>query len=333
MTGAARWAARRSVRPNEFKETGMSALVMVVAAGLAASVPCVAGGGCAVGSAAVESADKTIVDTAIAAGQFKALAAALKAADWAGTLEGKGPFTVFAPTDEAFAKLPPETLASLMKPENKEKLAAILTYHVVSGKVPAAEVMGMMAAPTLNGQRASIKVKDGKVWLDGKARVVKTDIACSNGVIHVIDTVLMPSDKDIVETAMDAGSFTTLARALKAADLVGTLRGNGPFTVFAPTDGAFAKLPPETLASLMKPENKEKLAAILKFHVLPAAVYSDQAVMMTESIKTLQGTTFSLKVKDGLWIGNDKAMAKVVSPDIQASNGVIHVIDTIIMPR
>ncbi len=134
---------------------------------------------------------KDIVDTAVGAGSFKTLAAALKAADLIETLKGKGPFTVFAPTDEAFAKLPAGTVESLLKPENKEKLIAVLTYHVVPGKVMAADVVKLTEAKTVQGGKVTIEVKDGKVKVDG-ANVVKTDIAASNGVIHVIDAVILP---------------------------------------------------------------------------------------------------------------------------------------------
>lgn len=140
---------------------------------------------------AAEPAKKDIVDTAVAAGQFKTLATALKAAGLVDTLKGEGPFTVFAPTDAAFAKLPEGTVETLLKPENKEKLVAILTYHVVGGKVMAADVVKLTEAKTVNGKTAAIKVDNGKVLVD-KATVVKTDIACSNGVIHVIDTVILP---------------------------------------------------------------------------------------------------------------------------------------------
>jgi uncharacterized surface protein with fasciclin (FAS1) repeats len=133
---------------------------------------------------------KTIVDVAAGAGQFKTLVAAVKAAGLAETLSGKGPFTVFAPTDEAFAKLPAGTVENLLKPENKQKLAGILTYHVLAGKVMAADVK-TMSAKTVNGKEAAIKVDGGKVTI-GAANVVKTDVGASNGVIHVIDAVLLP---------------------------------------------------------------------------------------------------------------------------------------------
>jgi transforming growth factor-beta-induced protein len=132
-----------------------------------------------------------IVDTAVAAGSFGTLVKAVQAAGLAETLKGEGPFTVFAPTDEAFAKLPPGTLEDLLKPENKEKLTAILTYHVVPGKVMAADVVGRESAATVNGADLSIKVTEDTVMVDS-AKVVQTDIECSNGVIHVIDAVLLP---------------------------------------------------------------------------------------------------------------------------------------------
>ncbi|HAR95125.1 MAG TPA: Nex18 symbiotically induced protein [Deltaproteobacteria bacterium] len=138
--------------------------------------------------------DKDIVDTAIAAGSFKTLVSAVQAADLVDTLKGPGPFTVFAPTDEAFAKLPKGTLDDLLKPENKAKLAGILTYHVVPGKVMAADVVKMKKAKTVQGSPIKITVKGDKVMV-AKANVVKTDVMASNGVIHVIDSVMMPPAK------------------------------------------------------------------------------------------------------------------------------------------
>ena len=137
---------------------------------------------------------KDIVETAMAAGSFNTLAKALQAAALVETLKGQGPFTVFAPTDEAFAKLPPGTIETLLKPENKAKLQRILTYHVVAGKVTAAEVMKMQSATAVSGDTVTISQHSGGVSVD-KAHVVKTDIAASNGVIHVIDAVLLPAER------------------------------------------------------------------------------------------------------------------------------------------
>jgi len=143
------------------------------------------------GSARAEDAKKDIVDTAVSAGSFKTLVAAVKAAGLVDTLKGPGPFTVFAPTDEAFAKLPAGTVEDLLKPENKEKLVSILTYHVVPAKAMAKDVAGLPTAKTVNGKELKLKADGGNVMVD-KAKVTKADIEASNGVIHVIDTVLLP---------------------------------------------------------------------------------------------------------------------------------------------
>lgn len=160
---------------------------LVLAAALVAALPLHAG-------SPKEAAKKDIVDVAVGAGSFQTLAKALTAAGLVDTLKGKGPFTVFAPTDEAFAKLPAGTVESLLKPENREKLRAILTYHVVAGKVESSQVVKLDSATTVNGQNVAIRVKDGSVMV-GKATVVKADVSASNGVIHVIDTVLLPESK------------------------------------------------------------------------------------------------------------------------------------------
>ena len=212
-----------------------------------------------------------IVDTAIEAGQFNTLAAALKAAGLVETLRGDGPFTVFAPTDEAFSKLPKGTVETLLKPENRDQLVSILTYHVVPGKVKASEVTKLDNATTVNGQRVAIEVKSGKVMIDN-ATVIATDVMASNGVIHVIDRVILPESKNIVEVADSAGSFATLLAAAQAAGLADVLANDGPFTVFAPTDAAFAKLPAGTVETLLKPENRGKLADVLKYHVVQRRV-------------------------------------------------------------
>jgi len=275
-------------------------------------------------------ADKAdIVDTAVAAGNFKTLAAALQAAGLVDALKGAGPFTVFAPTDEAFAKLPAGTVEALLK--DPKALGDILKYHVVAGKVMAADVVKLTEAETLLGKKVAIKVEGGKVMVGG-ANVTATDIEASNGVIHVIDSVLMPpaegamADKDIVDTAIGAGSFKTLVAAVQAAGLVDALKGAGPFTVFAPTDEAFAALPAGTVEGLLK--EPEKLKAILLYHVVEGKVMAADAAKLTEA-KTLNGASIRISVKDGKVMIND---AQVVTADIAASNGVIHVINKIILP-
>jgi len=268
---------------------------------------------------------QTIVQIASEAGSFNTLVAAVKAAGLAETLSGKGPFTVFAPTDEAFAKLGKDAIADLLKPENKAKLTSILTYHVVGGSVPAAAVTGLKSAKTVQGCDVAIVVADGKVKVGG-ANVTKTDIMASNGVIHVLDSVILPPS--LVDVAVGAGSFKTLVQAAVAAGLADTLAKGGPFTVFAPTDEAFAKLGKDTIADLLKPENKAKLASILKHHVVAGTVLSGAAVKLTEAT-TINGTKLALKVEGkALMVGG----AKVTAADVMAGNGVIHVIDAVLIP-
>lgn len=287
---------------------------------------------------------KDIVDTAVSAGDFGTLVAAVKAAGLVETLKGEGPFTVFAPTDAAFAALPEGTVESLLEPENKDQLIAVLTYHVVPGKVMAADVVKLSSADSVQGSPIAIAVGEGKVKVNG-ANVVTTDIACSNGVIHVIDAVILPPApeedsapepaaaapqlKDLVDTAVAAEGFETIVAAVKAAGLVETLKGDGPFTVFAPTDEAFAKLPEGTLEDLLKPENKDKLVAILTYHVVPGKVMAADVVSLS-SAKTVQGGDVSISVTDGKVKVEG---ANVVATDIECSNGVVHVIDAVILPK
>ncbi len=275
---------------------------------------------------AVQKTD--IVDTAIAAGSFKTLAAALGAANLVDTLKGKGPFTVFAPTDAAFAKLPKGTVATLLKKQNLPTLTSILTYHVVAGNMPAKMVLEQAGLVTLNGQRASLAIdKMSKASIAG-ATIVTTDIQCSNGVIHVIDAVMMPTSGNIVDVASKAGTFNTLIAAAKAAGLVGTLTSKGPFTVLAPTDAAFAKLPAGTVEMLLKPENKAKLASILTYHVVAGRAFAADVAKAT-SVKSVQGSAIKITAKNGKVMANN---ATIVATDINASNGVVHVIDQVIMP-
>jgi uncharacterized surface protein with fasciclin (FAS1) repeats len=282
------------------------------------------------------AADGDIVDVAAKNGSFETLVAAVEAAGLVETLQGEGPFTVFAPTDEAFAALPDGTLERLLRPENKEELAGILTYHVVPGKVMAADVKAGAVA-SVHGDTLDITVTDGKVMVD-EASVVTTDVEATNGVIHVLDAVVLPAPppppvpavpatNTIVDVAMGAGMFDTLVAAAKAADLVDVLSGDGPFTVFAPTDDAFAALG-STVDDLLKPENKDKLASILKYHVVPGKVMAGD--LSSGKVETVEGSDLKVKVKKGAVTLNKTV--KVVKTDIAADNGVVHVIDGVLMP-
>ena len=271
---------------------------------------------------------QTIVDIAVADGRFTTLVAALQAADLVDALSGEGPFTVFAPTDEAFAALPEGTVEALLA--DIPALTDILLYHVVSGTVLAEDVVMLEAAETLLGENVSIRVEGGMVYIND-AQVIITDIIASNGVIHVLDSVLLPPQEEeslgtIVDIAVADGRFETLVAAVVAADLAETLSGEGPFTVFAPTDDAFAKLPEGTVAALL--EDIPALTEILLYHVVAGEVLAADVVEL-QFAETLLGKDIEIRVRDGMVYLND---AQVIITDIMADNGVIHVIDTVLLP-
>lgn len=313
-----------------------ASLVMAACAPAATPTPAPAPTAMPEPTATPEPMLKDIVDTAVADGRFTTLVAAVQAAELVDTLKGEGPFTVFAPTDDAFSALPEGTLESLLLPENKQTLTDILLYHVVSGKVMAAEVTAMTSAATVLGKDIAVKVDMGNVYIN-EAKVIITDIETSNGIIHVIDAVLLPPTDEaameekntIVDIAVADGRFTTLVAAVTAADLVETLSGEGPFTVFAPTDDAFAALPAGTLDSLLLPENKQQLTDILLYHVVSGKVMAADVVTLT-SAPTVLGKDVTITVKDGKVFLNDTV--QVIITDIEASNGVIHVIDAVLLP-
>lgn len=271
-----------------------------------------------------EEPAQTIVDIAMSDDRFSTLVTAVDTAGLVETLSGEGPFTLFAPTNDAFAALPEGTVEALLR--DSDALTQVLTYHVVSGSLPAGEVTGLSNAETLQGQPVVVG-NAGGVSING-ANVIQTDIRGSNGVIHVIDSVLIPPSNDIVEIAAAAGSFSTLVTALRAADLVETLQGEGPFTVFAPTDEAFAKLPEGTVSNLLN--DIPTLTQILTYHVVPGRVFSGDVVNL-ESAPTVQGQEISIDAGMGGVTLNQSANVAVT--DILATNGVIHVIDTVILPE
>ena len=287
-----------------------------------------------------------IVDTAVAAGDFETLVAAVSAAGLVDTLKGEGPFTVFAPSDAAFAALPEGTVESLLE-DPEGALTAILLLHVVPGKVMAADVVGMDGemVETAGGGMVEIGASEDGVTVNG-AKVVATDIETSNGVIHVIESVILPMEEaemveeeaaaeemvemaDIVDTAIAAGGFDTLVAAVSAAGLVDTLKGEGPFTVFAPGDEAFAALPEGTVESLLE-DPTGALTDILLFHVVPGKVMAEAVLGMDgEMVETAGGEMLEIGVTDaGVTVNG----VNVVATDIETSNGVIHVIESVLIP-
>ena len=284
--------------------------------------------------------EKSIVDIAVEDGRFTTLVAAVEAAGLAETLSGAGEFTVFAPTDDAFAALPEGTVESLLE-DPEGALKDILLYHVAEGAVPAETVVTLESVTTIQGEPVTISVMDGNVMLNDSANVIITDIAASNGIVHVIDAVILPPSmieaaaddemmdaKSIAEIATEDGRFTTLVAAVEAAGLAETLNGEGEFTVFAPTDDAFAALPEGTVESLLE-DPEGALKDILLYHVVGSAVPAETVVTL-DSADTLQGEAVAIAVVDGEVILNDSA--KVIITDIEASNGIIHVIDAVILP-
>lgn len=279
------------------------------------------------GRCAATHEHEDIVATARAAGQFKTLSAALEAAGLVGMLEGQGPFTVFAPTDEAFARLPEGELAKWLKPESKAALSRVLAQHVLPGRFSSGDLADRRFADVASGQRVAIHAAEGALTVGG-ARVVKADVAASNGVIHAVDRVLMPALGDLTATARAAGTFRTLLAAAEAAGVAGMLAEGGPYTLLAPDDAAFAKLPAGTVEAWLRPENKESLKAVLQRHVISGRAFAIDVVKMTE-VKPLAGAPIPVRQEGGVL---RLCAAKVTTADVQAANGVIHVLDTVLMP-
>jgi transforming growth factor-beta-induced protein len=287
-------------------------------------------------SAKTKPITANIVKTAASAGSFRTLLTLLIAADLDDALKGDGPFTVFAPTDEAFAKLSKGTIETLLKAENKETLQAILSYHVVPKKERFNFDNAMSGEAyefkTLAGGKLKITKGDGTLKVN-EAKITAQNVACNNGTIQIIDSVLMPpaekkSGNTIPAVAAKAGQFKTLLAALTVAELADVLGGEGPFTVFAPTDDAFAKLPKGTVEKLLKEENRKQLVDVLKYHVVSGKVLAKDLVKAEKS-KTLQGSSVQVSIAEGRVVINE---SKVLTSDVLADNGVIHIIDRVLLP-
>ena len=276
---------------------------------------------------ALADSNDDIPTNATNTGVHDSLVDALVKADLVATLQGDGPFTVFAPTDQAFADAGID-LDSFTTDEEIAVLTDILLYHVYSGAVYAADVTDGLTVAMVNGDDASFTVTDGTVMI-GDATVTTADVMASNGVIHVIDKVLMPPADlvDIAAVAMSTGVHDSLVAALVKADLVTTVQGDGPFTVFAPTDQAFTDAGID-LDSFTTDEEIAALTDILLYHVYSGAV---NAAGVTDglTVAMVNGDDASFTVTDGTVMVGD---ATVVLADVPASNGVIHVIDKVLMP-
>lgn len=274
----------------------------------------------------------------IAAGDenFSTLVTALDAAGLVGTLSGEGAFTVFAPTNAAFEALG-DTLNDVLA--DSDLLTNVLLYHVVDGKVMSPDAIALAGSEveTLSGDKIALTSDSMHLYIND-AMVTAVDIEASNGVIHVIDAVLLPPADEmgadmgeemstIVDIAVSDERFTTLVTALQQAELVDTLAGEGDFTVFAPTNDAFAALGSDLDAVLA---DNDLLTQILLYHVLGSSVLSETALTLDgQEVETLSGDKFAISVKDGNLYINE---SMVIIADLKASNGVIHVIDAVLLP-
>merc|ERR1712032_369140 len=242
------------------------------------------------------AASKSIVQLAASTKSLSTLVTALTAGKLVTALQAKGPFTVFAPTNAAFAKLPKATLNSLLEPKNIKQLDDVLEYHVVAGAaVFSKNLKASQRVKTLMGEQLVVTKSWRGVRINNKAKVTIADIKATNGVVHVIDTVLIPAkianaaSKSIVELAVGTKDLSTLVAAITAGKLVTALEGKGPFTVFAPTNEAFAKLPKATLKILLEPENIKQLDAVLEYHVVAGAAVYSKDLKASQHVKTLEG--------------------------------------------
>lgn len=275
--------------------------------------------------------EPNIVEVASSAPQFSTLASLVVSAGLAETLSGEGPFTVLAPTNNAFDRLAPATLQRLQN--NRAELRKVLLYHVIAGEVRAADVVKLNGknVTTADGVPVLVQVKGGKVFFKAgarqPARVITPDIGASNGVIHGINRVLIPPT--ILGVALNEPQFTTLVSLVEAAGLKGALAGKGPLTLLAPTDAAFAKLPKATVDALLA--DRAALRRVLLYHVLPLEAPASAVVKLNgKSVKTVEGQDITIQVRGGNVFVNGSA--RVVTTDIGASNGVIHAINEVLIP-
>ena len=282
------------------------------------------------------SADEDIVQIAAGNSDFSILVAALQKAELVSALQGEGPFTVFAPTNAAFEKLLSELGITSDQLLNHPQLKEILLYHVVSGQVLSSNLQNGMTAMTLSNQELTVNLEDGvKI---NTSNVVAADLMATNGVIHVIDTVLVPptfkldsssnQPNTVVDVALSSSDFSMLVSLLQKADLVEALQGEGPFTVFAPTNDAFNQLLDTLGISASDLMNQPDLSKVLLYHVISGKVLSSD---LSDGLKadTLNGEQVTFDLKNNPMVNN----SHITAVDIEAGNGVVHVIDTVLVPE
>ena len=239
----------------------------------------------------------------------------------------KAPVTIFAPTNDAFAAIPKATLEQLLLPESRDTLRQILTHHIVPGVQTSGSVLNSRSLPALSDQSLSIDADNGKV---AGASIVAVDVPFNGGIVHVIDSVMLPESRSISEIASTEGQLSTLMKAANSANLLSRLeRQSGSWTVFTPVNSAFDKLPPGTVESLLEQGNVRTLTQVLGLHVVPGRIEA-RDLLAKKSLTTLTGTPLAISLKSGkLTLG---ANAHIIASDIQASNGIIHIIDEVLLP-
>ena len=283
-----------------------------------------------------------IVGLATSDPTLSTLVSAVQAAGLVTTLQGPGPFTVLAPTNDAFAKLPASVTAYLLQPANIDKLKAVLTYHVISGSITSSQLRDHSETTSVQGGALDVFVPTaaynaGTAYFDW-AKVTQVDLLASNGVVHKIDEVMLPPNfvlpPNLAALAQSKPELSTLVELLVAADLVNTFATSaGPLTVFAPTNDAFAKLPAIVITALKQPANKALLTSVLTYHVLPVRAKSTDLKDRLQPT-TLQGGNLTVYLE---YLGQPNGAAfinyaQVVAVDVEALNGVVHEIDKVLMP-
>ena len=279
-------------------------------------------------------APKTIVDVAVADAQFSTLTAALTKAELVTALKGTGPFTVFAPNNTAFGKAKITSLDGL----TKEALTPILTSHVLSGKVLAADVKSGTGSTLNTANNIYFSVNSSGVFINGNIKVISTNISASNGVIHVIDSVIVPPSKSLVEIASTTANFSELTSLVLAADAsvakALTDASATGLTVFAPTNAAFNELYKTTpKATLLAPANKKLLTDVLLYHVVGGRVFSTDLPNVTGEVATVNTAKIKFDLTNGAKVvGKTSGNSTITVANILATNGVIHVIDKVLLP-
>lgn len=288
------------------------------------------------------SVTSNIVDLGVADENFSTLVAAVTAAGLVDALSGEGPFTLFAPTNDAFNALPEGTLDSLLEPENVDQLKDILLYHVVAANAHSAG-LSSGSVETLNGASVDVAVSDGGVTV-GDANVISPDVIASNGIIHVIDAVILPPTEEegpadsIIDIAKSADDFSTLVAAIEAStvgpagpNIADALSGEGTFTVFAPTNAAFDKLPSELVSKLLESTWQPQLQDVLLYHVLGSEVLSTD-LSDGLSAATLESGDITVNLNPPRINENSNILIDAGLVDVEAGNGIIHGIDSVLTP-